>query len=79
MRSDDEVAAIAVACELPDEVELTEREREIAELVAADNWSVVVLLTALPDVKRIGTMFAGSTFPGSKRPGVAAFRVRRSS
>ena len=36
MRSDDEVVAIAVACELPDRIELSEREQQIVKLICQD-------------------------------------------
>ncbi|MEO2013294.1 MAG: helix-turn-helix domain-containing protein [Fuerstiella sp.] len=39
LRSDDEVVAIAVACDLPDHVDLTAREREIVRLISRDMTS----------------------------------------
>ncbi len=36
LRSDDEVVAIAVACDLPDHIELSKREREIVRLICRD-------------------------------------------
>ena len=36
LRSDDEVVAIALACDLPEQVELSEREREIVRLICRD-------------------------------------------
>ena len=42
LRSDDEVVAIAVACDLPDPIELSEREREIVRLICRDKGNAEI-------------------------------------